>query len=164
MRSAKFHPEALNTISVPTTPIFGSLAQNSLLSFQPCSQNLTAISNSTQPKPSLLPLSAPPTASMENKNGNPLQYSCLENPRDTGAWWAAVYGVTQSQTRLKWLSSRSCCFHLSQWSFQLPKCSSLSLQSHNQPMSLFCQSHLLNWYQLQLSIQNFYDHKCWPQL
>ena len=38
-------------------------------------------------------------------NGNPLQYSCLENPRDKGAWWAAVYGVTQSQTRLKWLSS-----------------------------------------------------------
>ena len=35
-------------------------------------------------------------------NGNPLQCSCLENPRDGGAWWAAVYGVTQSQTRLKW--------------------------------------------------------------
>ena len=34
-------------------------------------------------------------------NGNPLQYSCLENPRDRGAWWAAVYGVAQSWTRLK---------------------------------------------------------------
>ena len=34
-------------------------------------------------------------------NGNPLQCSCLENPRDGGAWWAAVYGVPQSQTRLK---------------------------------------------------------------
>ena len=33
-------------------------------------------------------------------NGNPLQCSCLENPRDGGAWWAAIYGVTQSQTRL----------------------------------------------------------------
>ena len=40
-------------------------------------------------------------------NGNPLQCSCLENPRDGGAWWAAVYGVTQSWTRLKWLSSSS---------------------------------------------------------
>ena len=40
-------------------------------------------------------------------NGNPLQYSCLENPRDGGAWWAAVYGITQSQTRLKRLSSSS---------------------------------------------------------
>ena len=40
-------------------------------------------------------------------NGNPLQCSCLENPRDGGAWWVAVYGVTQSQTRLKWLSSSS---------------------------------------------------------
>ena len=40
-------------------------------------------------------------------NGNLLQCSCLENPRDRGAWWAAVYGVAQSQTRLKRLSSRS---------------------------------------------------------
>ena len=40
-------------------------------------------------------------------NGNPLQCSCLENPRDGGAWWAAVYGVTQSQTRLNRLSSSS---------------------------------------------------------
>ena len=40
-------------------------------------------------------------------NGNPLQYSCLENPVDRGAWWAAVHRVAQSQTRLKWLSSSS---------------------------------------------------------
>ena len=40
-------------------------------------------------------------------NGNPLQCSCLENPRDGGAWWAAVYGVAESRTRLKLLSSSS---------------------------------------------------------
>ena len=40
-------------------------------------------------------------------NGNPLQFSCLENPRDGEAWWAAIYGISQSQTRLKWLSSSS---------------------------------------------------------
>ena len=40
-------------------------------------------------------------------NGNPLQCSCLENPRDRGACWAAVYGVAQSRTRLMWLSSNS---------------------------------------------------------
>ena len=40
-------------------------------------------------------------------NGNPLQCSCLENPRDRGAWWAAISGVAQSQTRLKWVSSSS---------------------------------------------------------
>ena len=34
-------------------------------------------------------------------NGNPLQCSCLENPRNRGAWWAAIYGVAQNQTRLK---------------------------------------------------------------
>ena len=51
-------------------------------------------------------------------NGNPLQCSCLESPRDGGAWWAAVYGVAQSRTRLKRLSSSSSsidfvwlCFH-----------------------------------------------------
>src|SRR5574341_1514079 len=40
-------------------------------------------------------------------NDNPLQYSCLENPRDGRAWWAAIYGVAQSWTRLKRLSSSS---------------------------------------------------------
>ena len=40
-------------------------------------------------------------------NGTPLQYSCLENPMDGGAWWAAVHGVAKSRTRLKSLSSSS---------------------------------------------------------
>ena len=40
-------------------------------------------------------------------NGNPLQCSCLEKPRNRGAWWVAVYGVAQSRTRLKWFSSSS---------------------------------------------------------
>ena len=43
-------------------------------------------------------------------NGNPLQCSCLENPKDGRAWWAAVYGVAQSRTQLKQLSSSSACF------------------------------------------------------
>ena len=56
-------------------------------------------------------------ACLEEGNGNPLQYSCLENHKDRGARWAAVYGVTKSQTRLKRLSSSS---------------SSLSLRKSNQ--------------------------------
>ena len=44
---------------------------------------------------------------LEKENGNPLQCSCLENPRDGEAWWAAVYGVARSRTRLKRLSSSS---------------------------------------------------------
>ena len=40
-------------------------------------------------------------------NGNPLQYSCLENPRDLGAWWASYYGIAQSRTLLKRHSSSS---------------------------------------------------------
>ena len=43
----------------------------------------------------------PPLKGLGEGNGNPLQCSCLENPRDGGAWWAAVYGVAQSRTRLK---------------------------------------------------------------
>jgi len=47
-------------------------------------------------------------------NGNPLQCSCLENPRHGGAWWAAVYGVAQSWIQLKRLRGRACvtmCMH-----------------------------------------------------
>ena len=50
-------------------------------------------------------------------NGNPLQCSCLENPRDGGAWWAAVNGVAQSQTWLKWLSSSNSNIHYLYCSF-----------------------------------------------
>ena len=51
-------------------------------------------------------------------NGTPLQYSCLENPMDRGAWWAAVCGVTQSRTWLKWLSSSSSSVYMSMLLFQ----------------------------------------------
>ena len=46
-------------------------------------------------------------------NGNPLQCSCLENPRDGGAWWAAIYGVAQSRTQMMRFSSSSSSFHQS---------------------------------------------------
>ena len=48
--------------------------------------------------------------SLGKGKGNPLQCSCLENPMDRGAWWAAIYGVTQSRTRLKRPSSSSSSF------------------------------------------------------
>ena len=50
-------------------------------------------------------------------NGTPLQCSCLENPRDGGAWWAAIYGVTQSWTQLKRLSSSSSSISNIIWNF-----------------------------------------------
>ena len=74
-------------------------------------------------------------------NGNPLQCSCLENPRDGGAWWAAVCGVAQRQTQLKRLSSSSSSKHASihaprslsrqktsSWSLTLSLSSSLLLE------------------------------------
>ena len=42
------------------------------------------------------------------RHGNPLQYSCLDHPRDRGAWWATVHGVAKSQTQLKQLSMHAC--------------------------------------------------------
>ena len=53
-----------------------------------------------------LPFHFSPSCTGEG-NGNPFQCSCLENPRDGGAWWTAVFGVAQSRTRLKGLSSSS---------------------------------------------------------
>ena len=54
-----------------------------------------------------IPWTEEPLSCTGEGNGNPLQCSCLENPRDGGAWWAAVYGVAQSRTRLKRLSGSS---------------------------------------------------------
>ena len=54
-------------------------------------------------------LKSPPANAGGEGNGIPLQYSCLENPMDGGAWWAAVHGVTKSWTRL---SDFTFTFHL----------------------------------------------------
>ena len=90
-------------------------------------------------------------------NGNPLQCSCLENPRDGGAWWAAVSGVVQSQTRLKRLSSSSS----STWITH--KCLSQNLRSHHwSPLSLYPLSsticHFFIPSFLILSINKSYQH------
>ena len=76
-------------------------------------------------------------------NGNPLQCSCLENPRDSGAWWAAIYGVAQSQTRLKRLSSSS--------SMSIE----LMMPSHTSPPLLPPCSPALSLSQLQGLFQSF---------
>ena len=87
------------------------------------------------------------------RNGNPLQCSCLENPRDGGAWWAAIYGVAQSRTQLKRLSSSSSDFFFF-WimysHFKIPFyflvmiCVSLLRTSHSfQECSVF--PHLVLW-------------------
>ena len=67
-------------------------------------------------------------------NGNPLQCSCLENPRDGGAWWAAVYWVAQSRTRLKWLSSSSSSIGIRM------NCPKSSKESRKSPKHWLCNS------------------------
>ena len=78
------------------TPVLlpgNSHRQRSLVGYSPwCSQEL----DTTERLPFHFSLSC-----IREGNGNPLQRSCLENPRDSGAWWAAIYGVAQSRTRLK---------------------------------------------------------------
>ena len=79
-------------------------------------------------------------------NGNPLQCSCLENPRDGGAWWAAVHGVAQSQTRLKRLSSSS---------YTLPALDSLCKWNHTP----FCISTSFSWHVFKVqSCFTVYQH------
>ena len=74
-------------------------------------------------------------------NGNPLQCSCLENPRDGGAWWASVYGVAQSRTRLKRLSSSSSSLFSVHWftSYWLLSVLTLSCVRLLRPCGLSCQ-------------------------
>ena len=66
-----------------------------------CSYNVT---NPTTKAPPSCPLINVIAYLLREGNGNPLKHSCLENPMDRGAWWAVVYGVAQSQTRLKRLT------------------------------------------------------------
>ena len=81
-------------------------------------------------------------------NGTPLQYFCLENPMDVGTWWAAIYGVTQSQTRLKRLSSSSSSkvnipnlpFYKGCGLLKLPICHIISVISN-----IFINTEILIW-------------------
>ena len=82
-------------------------------------------------------------------HGNPRQCSCLENPRDGGAWWAAVYGVAQSRTRLTQLSSSS---------------SSKNFFGHNRVTDTFTFSSLLSVIDLTGDLRKFVEggHSCQP--
>ena len=111
-------------------------------------------------------------------NGNPLQCSCLENPRDGGAYWAAVYGVTQSQTLLKWFSSSSsssCCLslrrhhggldlasthHSSKLSSRTFACPIRSFSVKLEPLPLSCLLKDLSWWSGEImDVKAFY--KLW---
>ena len=78
-------------------------------------------------------------------NGNSLQCSCLENPRDSRAWWAAVYGVAQSRTRLKRLSSSSPHYTVNEAHFSFADLSLFTRFSAERPWSCHCSSLLLPW-------------------
>ena len=76
-------------------------------------------------------------------NGNPLQCSCLENPRDGEAWWAAISVVAQSRTRLKQISSSSnqCCMHACMLS-----CFSMDWSPPGSSVHGILQARILEWF------------------
>ena len=127
----------LPQVTVPTEPLLKSHIQT----------------GETSTRPPIT--SSPMHRTSGESNGNPLQYSCLENPRDGGAWWAAVHGVAQSWTRLKRLSSSSKVLELNvihQWrdcpmSFRifLQLFSEISRELTTQK-DLFLPSHLCPFY------------------
>ena len=82
-------------------------------------------------------------------NGNPFQCSCLENPRDGGAWWAAVYGVAQSRTRLKRLRSSSSS------SSKLSEDGKLSRDQEHLPFKKIYDVSLGKHYQVRSSFSSF---------
>ena len=91
-------------------------------------------------------------------NGNPLQYSCLENPRDGGAWWATIYGVAQSWTRLKRLSSLAAGMQILYHLWPLGKGISRSLVGSSRAQVLACCSYLflrsaMGWFVMILHFQ-----------
>ena len=90
-------------------------------------------------------------------NGNPLQCSCLENSRNGRAWWAAVYGVAQSRTRLKWLSSYT-KFLPSAWTHHTPLPFQNTMDKKVFPASLF-PSHTSN---ATSSLKPFQSHPVSP--
>ena len=103
-------------------------------------------------------------------NGNPLQCSCLENPRDGGAWWAAVYGVAQSQTWLKWLSSSSMkenagCYSMVCSERKQERCNIghkwLEVITRESASELSAQSTSLPWYINILLLLAYYIMKYW---
>ena len=88
-------------------------------------------------------------------NGNPLQCSCLENPSDGEAWWAVVYGVAQSWTRLKRLSSSSLHKGVAQFSSVTQSCPTLCDPIDGSPTGFpvtgILQARILEWVAISFS-------------
>ena len=112
-------------------------------------------------------------------NGSPLQYSCLENPRDRGAWRATVYSVTKSWTWLKWLSTHICIYvwgggqqHCSIgcafWFFMLDVQANFGNAIHSLDGSFLKIKNFLIWFRryfknLTMSTNDYYDSRAIPQ-
>ena len=97
---------------------------------------------------------------IEEGNGNPLQCSCLENPRDGGAWWAAVYGVAQSQTRLKRLSSSSSNAYI--WNLERSNDNPIyetakETQMYRTVFGTLCERVRVGWFG-RMALKNVYYH------
>ena len=94
--------------------------------------------------------------SPEVGNSNPLQYSCLENPMDRGAWWATIHGVTKSQTQLntyaqEGIDYKKNCFLIRTWPYMVRRCTAL-FHSH-----IFCSYGLFFlWFKMHYRYSSIY--------
>ena len=102
-------------------------------------------------------------------NGNPLQCSCLENPRDGGAWWAAIYRVAQSRTRLMRLNSSSSSSSIPKWSSDFPYFLQFQSEFGNKEFMIWatvssqsCFCWLLELLHLWLQRIESIWFRCWP--
>ena len=93
-------------------------------------------------------------------NGNPLHCSCLENPRDREAWWAAVYGVAQSRTRLKWLSSSST--YRTFWWIASRIYAQVSQSAWQRSLVIHCFKFLRTQNQLHNGVDQGQNFTAWP--
>ena len=94
-------------------------------------------------------------------NGNPLQCSCLENPRGRGAWWAAVYGIAQSRTQLKRLSSSSSLGLERQLTFSSPVATAELSKFTGILSAALSQHHLLGFEIAQLEFHHLHYLCSW---
>ena len=95
-------------------------------------------------------------------NGNPRQCSCLENPRDRGAWWAAIYGVAQSQTRLRRLSSSIITENMKENKYERVKILLIHQVTHDSDVNTSCPTESpssKNSHRRKSSSPGFQDHE-----
>ena len=95
-------------------------------------------------------------------HGNPLHFSCLENPTDRGAWRATVHGVAESQTRRKWWSTSIQWAHLKSTALRFTLAQDILLNPKNIPFPLILSAHTQHRRNHSFIFRSYFEEKCTP--